>query len=226
MPSPWSWTASTARSPVDVDGDLDRLAGTVLDGVREQVGDHLIEATGIPGPHGPLRPRTSSTQPRRCASSPRRVRTSSTTADQIDLLDLQLQPAGRDARHVEQLVDQVVEPRRLGVDPLRALDDAPGRLPGVAAGEPQQVLHLQPQRGERRPQLVRGDGEEILAQADRLAQHLLGLLLIIDVGRGGDPACNCARRRRSPAPAPRGPGASGTFRQRPDAAGSAARRPP
>ncbi len=175
-----------------VDGDLDRLAGPVLDGVGEQVGDHLVEAARIPGADRPFQ----APDVEHAAASQRLVaQARPDLADhrhQIDLFDLQLQPAGRDARHVEELVDEVIEPRCLGVDPLRALSDGPGGFADAAAGKSQQVLHLQPQRGERRAELVRGDREKVLAQADRLAQHLLGLLLVVDVGRGSDPARNCA----------------------------------
>jgi hypothetical protein len=110
----------------------------------------------------------------------------------VDLLHVQLQPAGGDARHVEQLVDQAMQARRLRIDLLDLGDDLGRAVDGVAARDARQVRDLQLQRRQRRAQLVRRDRQEVVAQHDRLAQRLLGALLVVDVGGGRDPADDVA----------------------------------
>lgn len=46
-------------------------------------------------------------------------------------------------------------------------------------------VHLELQRGQRRPELVRRDGNEIVPQANSLRLGLLGLLLSVDCGSRG-----------------------------------------
>ena len=111
---------------------------------------------------------------------------------EVDQLHVQLEPPGGDARHVEQLVDQTVKPRRLRIDLLDLRDQARRALGAVPARDPRQVRDLQLQRRQRRAQLVRRDRQEVVAQDDRLAQGVLGALLIVDVGRGRDPADDVA----------------------------------
>ena len=107
---------------------------------------------------------------------------------EIDGRDVEIELAGGQARHVEQIVDEAAQACRLGVD-LFDLGDEPRPLrTGVEARQSEQVRHLQLERRERRSQLVGGDREEVVAQHDRLPQQILGLFLVVDVGRGGDPA--------------------------------------
>src|SRR5438270_903223 len=47
----------TARALIGAQGDFDRLASTVLDGVGKEVGDHLFDPGGVPdSKDGPFRP--------------------------------------------------------------------------------------------------------------------------------------------------------------------------
>ena len=71
-------------------------------------------------------------------------------------------PAGTlGARHLEQTVDQAGQPRDLGQG---AGDVGLGVTPGRDLGL--EVLEPEPQRRERRPQLVRRVGDEVLLRAD------------------------------------------------------------
>ena len=58
----------------------------------------------------------------------------------------------------------------------------------VSLGEALQVGDLELQRRQRRAQLVRRHGKEVVALDDRALQLLCGALVIVDVDRGHDPA--------------------------------------
>ena len=175
-------------SPLRPDADVDRLAVPVLDRVRDQVRHDLLEPLAIPAADGAL-PRVDgqpAAEARRLVDEPRADL--ARDLGQIDRVDLELELAGRQARDVEQVVDEAAQARRLRVDLLDLGDEPRPLRPGVEARQPKQVRHLQLERRERRAQLVRGDREEVVAQMHRLPQEVLGLLLVVDVGRGGDPA--------------------------------------
>src|SRR6185312_7800134 len=78
----------------------------------------------------------------------------------------ELQLPGRRSAHVQERVDQLGEASELLVDPLHArgeLGEIHGPLVGLG-GDAQDAVDLEPQAGERRLQLVAGDGEELVAQ--------------------------------------------------------------
>ena len=105
--------------------DVDRLAVAVLDGVRDQVGDHLVEAALVPAADDRrVGAWTFSVEPTRAASSLKRGADLVDDLREVDRLDVQLEAPGGDARDVEQLVDQAVQPRRLRVDLLDLGDQA------------------------------------------------------------------------------------------------------
>ena len=143
-------------------------------------------------------------------------------AVQVDRLGPQ-RPAPVQLGQQQEVLDQAAHPGRLLLDPLERL--VPPRLVGEPA--PAQQLGVAPDRGERRPQLVRGVGHE-------LAQPLLGGRLL---GEGRlDLAQHLVQGRPQPADlgarrAPRARVGSGRPRRwrrpsRPSGAGAAARAAP
>ena len=117
-----------------------------------------------------------------------RAPTSPDDLREVDDLDVQLQPPGGDAGHVEQLVDESVQAGCLRVDLFDLRDEARGRVVrGLPPRDPGQVRDLQLEGGQRRAQFVRRHREEIIPQDDRLAQSIFGAFLIVDVRRGRDP---------------------------------------
>ena len=173
--------------------DLDDAAGAVLDGVADHVGDDLIEARLVPQPDerlGQIDPhhagggRGVGREPLRHLARQRR---------QVDLVEVQHQPPGGQAGHVQHPVDEAGEPARLaraGADAL-AVD-----LGELAARRVCEValdrLDLQQQRGERRAQLVRGDGQELVARGDG---RLGGARPCVGLGAGAAGAASRACRR-------------------------------
>ena len=89
---------------------------------------------------------------------------------QIELARLDLEPTARQARHVEQVFDEGDEARRLRaghLDVARELPAGERRFRTKTQASPQ-ALDLEPQRGERRSQLVRRDRQELVAIAHGL----------------------------------------------------------
>src|SRR5207247_11148902 len=78
----------------------------------------------------------------------------------------------RDARYVEQAVGEPREPEDL---PLQELGPLAGRLRLLRPWVPTQHGELQPERVERRAQLVRGHGDERVASADGLRELAVDL---------------------------------------------------
>ena len=110
---PWSLDLDGGDRLGGGDAELDRLAGAVLDGVGEEVGDHLVEAQAIPAAQIGLRSRTSgpvtitdSEQPARGEIVLEALGRRLHDCGQIDVLEAELQPAGGGAADVEQRVDQ------------------------------------------------------------------------------------------------------------------------
>src|SRR4051812_791046 len=150
--------------------DLDRPPLAVLQRVRDQVGDHLLQADAVP--HA-----LDGIEVERDLAAGFRRQVREAVHDVPDHLveshplPIEHQPAGVDAGDVEDLADELLEPRSGGRRLLQALLDL-RILDAGAAGE---ALYLHEQRGERRAQLVPGGGEELVAQRDgelRLAQPL------------------------------------------------------
>ena len=92
-------------------------------------------------------------------------------ADQVAELDLAHRPgdvAGLDPRELEEVVDEVAEDADVGADLLQvAVAGLPGRHPVVDR------LDQQPQRGQRRAQVVRGGGDQLAARLLDLAARAL-----------------------------------------------------
>ena len=86
---------------------------------------------------------------------------------QVDLLPLEMEPAGRDAGDIEQLIDEARKLLRLAYGGIRGFEHAVGSAVGSAAERACEELDLQRQRRERRPQLMRRDRQEVLTSLDR-----------------------------------------------------------
>ena len=90
----------------------------------------------------------------------------------------------RDARDVEQVVDQ---PDQVPHLPLRHLEEA------LSSGDARaEELEARAERGERVAQLVGEHGEELVLAAAGFFQRLAGLLEVVDICGGADPADEAA----------------------------------
>ena len=162
--------------------ELHRLAGAVLEGVGEQVRDHLIELAPVK-----VSPCRTGANPNRAAGALRLCRhPRDDVGDQIaqlQLVAIGLEAAGLQARHVEQLAGELRQ--SLGGAGDRVEQRAHPRQRALA--QTQRPLHLEAERGERRAQLVRGDREEGFPDRERLGQVALDLLqlrvLLAQAGR-------------------------------------------
>ena len=141
----------------------DRLSRCVLDRVRDQVRQHLLNPEPIPVTFDRTgRIHREGATGGRCLI-PQAFDGLPDDLDQIEAFDIEPQLTGGDARHVEQRLDQA---RQTVTDPFRAIDllRQLRRSRGVGRAMP---CELQLQRGERRLQLVRGDREEFVPESDR-----------------------------------------------------------
>ena len=136
---------------------LDRRAfGRVLEGVVQEVGDHLLDAGGVGVDQRRLGgQRQDQLPPRRPGAEV--VGHGGDQAAQVERHRVQLQPPPLEARGVEQVVHHVGESARLALHALQG--DGVDRLALGQAGAG--VLHVQPQRGQRGAQLVRSDVQEL-----------------------------------------------------------------
>ena len=175
-----SWRCSVGAHPDPrvVDDDLDRSVGRsgtdahlagrrVLDRVRHEVPEHLDQAVAVAEDlwqRGQLlaegQPVARGVDPERGGHLPEHGR-------QVHQILAELDPSGLDLGDVEEVVDQ----RAQAVGALvRHLEEAPlelGHGPGVAV---QDELDVPPEGGQRRPELVRDRGHElVLHPLDRLA---------------------------------------------------------
>ena len=143
----------------------------VLGGVVEEVADHLGQAGGVAlHLERARRQRHHQLLAARVDQRPRGLDRARDHRGEVDRLALQRDLAARDARDVEQVVDQ---PRQL-VD--LALDDV-ARARALLVGqllEPHQ-LHRVADRRQRVAQLVRQHGQELVLAAVGLAELLLAL---------------------------------------------------
>ena len=159
-PGPWSRTATSACRPDALDRHLDRpRAGRVLDGVREEVQEHLLEAARV-GPNedrprggrraGSAAPSAAPGRPRRPTGRPPPGRPTSSSSSSWPRLD----PAD-----VEEPLDERGQPPRLGQRP----SGVRRRLLDVAIGQvPVDELEVVVDRGRRRLELVAGRGHQPL----------------------------------------------------------------
>src|SRR2546422_5227758 len=167
------------RAPVrQPDPDFDATAlGRELDGVREQVPDHLLQAATV-APH-----------PACCAAEDRlepdalRLRRRTDGHDrggdhvpQVHRPSLQAKLAGSDARDVRQVLDQPGERRDIALDRL----ERAGHFRRLELAVPQQARPHH-DRAERRAQLVREGHQELALDAVGLAR------LAVEAGGVGRP---------------------------------------
>src|SRR6185503_8915933 len=90
---------------------------------------------------------------------------------EVDLLDIERELARRDPRRVEQLADERREPQHLALRLLQAVEHlGPAFVETTALGGVSQAAQNELERRERRLELVRGDGEEIVALGDRVGR--------------------------------------------------------
>ncbi len=100
---------------------------------------------------------------------------------QIDLLRAQVEAPFHELRNVEQLIDELVEAHHLaanGGEPATQpiVDRRAVSVGRLCRGE--QPVRLQAQGGDRRPQLVRGRGEELVPHMQRVLEAGQRLLLL------------------------------------------------
>ena len=124
-------------------------------GVGEEVGQQLVQAGLVAGDlDGLLRevelPRVLRRGGVRVADGVDREE------GEVDRLALE-RPAGVEAGEEEQVLDELLHPQRLGLDPADGVGDGGGHGVRLAAGQ----LGVAADRGERGPQLVRGVGDEL-----------------------------------------------------------------
>ena len=126
------------RLPVADGADHDRLAAPVADRVRQQVGQHLVDARHVEvAPDRALPARSAATEPLRDASSPKRSATSLITSTRSASCRVSCNLPGRDAGDVDQRRHQ----RREAIDlaprdlepPRQLLGASPSRRPARAA---------------------------------------------------------------------------------------------
>ena len=182
-------------------------------------------ATATPSPSTLDRGTGDARRPGRTRSATRRAR-----SPQVDPLGVDLERVGVELREVEQVGGQLREP----VDLLahRAHELGPRRGVGLVLVE---QLDEPAEREDRRAQLVRGVGDELLAGAVEPREpplHLVeGAGELADLVVGLDPGSGARSRPRRPSPPPPRAGAAAARAHRPRSqpaasAADAARSPP
>src|SRR6266545_4583726 len=158
------------RRPVPRDPHLDGPAGTVLGGVGEEIRDDLFETDSVPLPHARAIRLDLETAPGAREILPETRRSVPDDRREVHRLQVQIQPAGRDARDVEKAVDQRGQSLHLalGGHDSRAQSLHRRFSPGVP-DLAREALDLELQRRQRRLQLVGGNREELVARANRFA---------------------------------------------------------
>ena len=107
-----------------------------------------------------------SSQPARAISSSNRAGHLAHELGEVELLELELEPPCADARDVEEVRDEAGQAVDVAADDLCLLRDRLGHPP--ARRRRAQAVSLQGQGGERRLELMGRDGEELVADPDRL----------------------------------------------------------
>ena len=173
MPLPESVTAMRTRSPSAVAAISTRGAlGRVLEAVRDQVGDHLLE----PGGDRPRRPagRVGCDSTIGDPAAWNDPATWASTGAEVDRGQLHPQAARLDPGGIEEVVDQAAQALPLVEDLLQHLGRPLGREPRRA---PAEQLGQAEDRGKRRAQLVRDGREKRALHPRELGQALDGLAL-------------------------------------------------
>ncbi len=102
-------------------GDVDGLPISVFDGVRNEVADDLIEPEAIPSAeHGACRIASNGGRLLRLVVD-EAADDFAGERDELELFAFEPKSAGRDARDVEQLVDQSLEPASVALDFAEAI---------------------------------------------------------------------------------------------------------
>ena len=144
------------------DADLDRVIFAVLDGVREQIRDDLVDAHAVPSTDDRLALDPHSHE----LALGLRVTVDHFAHEraELDVLHVEANAARHDARDVEQVVDQARHASHLLLRARRvALESFLGER--LLARVPGKELDAKLQRRERRSQLVRGQRDERVPQA-------------------------------------------------------------
>ena len=128
MPGPRSVTEIRTSPSVRDDPHFDgRAGGRVLDGVVDQVAEHLTQPLWVTADGGKRSPRARAPAPR-----PARVAAATESRDErgeVDVGEAVAERSGVDARRVEHVADQRREPRRLVGDQRRG---TPRAVPAAA----------------------------------------------------------------------------------------------
>ena len=164
MPSPWSSTVRTTSSDDASHVERDGFAGAVLHGIRQQVRDNLRRAHPIPaaddrsrGGQGELASRTHGIATELLDDLFHHRR-------KVEVAGVKAQMTAREARDVEQSFGETREAFGLA---KRSIEAALNVGSDFGSGERAlERLELELEWGERRRQLVRGDGEEFVASFD------------------------------------------------------------
>ena len=175
MPGPLSTTSRCDEiGPVVVaHAHLDGFPGAVLQRVRHQVGDNLIETQRVhPGGYRTVGADRDGAR----TSVPGDLESAHHLPDRlhdVDVANVEGELRAMNVGDVQQRVYQVAHPRRRRIAPrdLRLHRGAVGRF---LLQPPSQHLEVEQQRRQRRLELVRCDRVEQIAQAERLltvAQH-------------------------------------------------------
>ncbi len=199
MPGPWSPTRTRDLRALELRADLDRAAGRgVLRGVVEDVDQHLLDQhrIGVEQRHGRRDRHPQAMRCQRLGELPGRA---ADDLAQVDPVAVRLQRAVAEAGHVEQVLDEAIEPLALLEDGLQQLGAILARERGLAAGE---AGGRADDRDQGRAQVVGDRGEQRRAQPLGLGQA------------AARPRCRwrgwCARSR--PRPGPRRHRAAGAAR--------------
>src|SRR5688572_24967815 len=173
--------------PVAVLGlDLDRLALAVLDGVGEEVREDLLDAEPVPAAGDRLAGVADELGTDLARLGAEALDHVPHDRGEIERLDLERDPAGGDARHVEETLDEASQAGDLVRGVLELLREAvvldAGPVERAAQG-----VELELQRGQRRLELVGGDLEKLVTRPHGLPELVLGALERGDVLEAGGP---------------------------------------
>ena len=170
-PHPHVLDADADAVPDRLNRQRNRLPHTVLDRVRDQVRHHLFEPAAVPGTDDRCGDHQLDrrTDLRRLLAQP--AHHLAQQLDDVDALDPERKPPGGQPRDVEEVVHQPAQSIGSGAGGR----EGAGQLSGLSVVRRQPLAHsnrraeAQLERRERRLELVRGDGDELVARPDRRA---------------------------------------------------------
>ena len=174
---------------VPLHADLHRLSLAELDGVGDQVAQDLLDADPVEGadhgrgrdhPHRrPVRHLRIGLVWRGHLARQRR---------HVHGLAGQLEPAEPDARQVEQCLHQPGEAAHLSVERVHPPPNRLGHRGPGSLDHPLEHLDLNVERGDRSPELMGGDGQELVASFDLFPSLAVEKRLGLDTPALGDVA--------------------------------------